>query len=347
MHTVTVQGQTKESRITVGECLSNVAAYLPDRRVIIITDEVVGSIYRKDFPTAEVITIGCGEKNKTMETLADIYGQLIAMEADRSIFILGVGGGIVGDITGFAASTYMRGVPFGFVATTLLAQVDATVGGKNGVNFQGYKNMVGVFAQPDFVIADIAALATLPSNQIVSGLAEIVKHGCIADEAYLSYIENHRSQIATLDPEVMTHLVHESVKIKAAVVNQDEKEAGERRKLNFGHTYGHALEKSLGLSHGEAVSVGMTLACRFSRAQGYLDPASVTRVEKLLADLNLPVMVDFDAQVIFNALKKDKKRAADNLHFVFLDRLGHALVQSVPVAQLGRWLTDERLAVGS
>jgi len=340
MHTVTVQGQSGPSQIMVGERLANLSTYLPDQRLIIITDENVGGLYGSRFPDCDVITIGLGEKHKTLETLSAIYGQLIAMEADRSAFIVGVGGGIVGDITGFAASTYMRGLPFGFVATTLLAQVDATVGGKNGVNYQGYKNMVGLFAQPQFVIADISALTTLPAAEIACGLAEIVKHGCIADEAYLTYIEAHRREISALDPGVMTHLVHESVKIKAAVVNQDEKETGERRKLNFGHTFGHALEKSLGLSHGAAVSIGTVMACRYSLHRGYLDADSVERIQSLLVSLDLPVHAEFDPLVLLEALKKDKKRQAEEMHFVFLTDLGQTVVASVSISDLGQWLRD-------
>ncbi len=158
MHEIIVQGRTGRSRILVGEPLAQLKRYLPQGRTILMTDEIVGRLYRERFPDGDVITIGCGEKNKTLETLARIYDQLIALEADRATFIVGIGGGIVGDVTGFAASTYMRGLRFGFAATTLLAQVDATVGGKNGVNFKGYKNMVGVFRQPEFVIADIGLL---------------------------------------------------------------------------------------------------------------------------------------------------------------------------------------------
>lgn len=340
MNTVTIQGQSGPSRIMIGESLSNLSSYLPQGRVIIITDENVSRLYGDRFPDCDVITIGLGEKHKSLETLAAIYGQLIDMEADRSAFIVGVGGGIVGDVSGFAASTYMRGVPFGFVATSLLAQVDATVGGKNGVNCKGYKNMVGLFAQPQFVIADISALSTLPADEIANGLAEIVKHGCIADESYLSYIEGHRQKIADLDPEVMTHLVHESVKIKATVVNEDEKEAGERRKLNFGHTFGHALEKSLGLSHGAAVSIGTVMACQYAHFRGYLDASSVERIRSLLTSLNLPVQVAFDPRKVFEALKKDKKRQAEKMHFVFLTGLGQAVVEPVSVSDLGKWLKE-------
>ena len=199
MHEIIVEGQTGRSRIMVGERLDHLASYLPEGRTIIITDEKVGALYQDRFPTGEVITIGCGEKHKTLKTLATIYDRLIEAEADRSSFIVGIGGGIVGDVTGFAASTYMRGLRFGFVPTSLLAQVDATVGGKNGVNFMGYKNMVGVFNQPDFVIADITLLNTLPPEEIACGLAEIVKHGCIADATYFDFIEAHCNAIERLD----------------------------------------------------------------------------------------------------------------------------------------------------
>ena len=338
MQTITVEGQSGHSRIMVGERLANLGRYLPAGRTILITDEKVASHYRDQFPPADVITIGCGEKIKTLDTLAQIYDQLVALEADRSTFIVGIGGGIVGDITGFAASTYMRGLAFGFVATSLLAMVDATVGGKNGVNFKGYKNMVGVFNQPAFVIADITLLKTLPPAEIACGLAEIVKHGCIADAAYFDYIEAHADAVADLDEAVMLKLVHDSVQIKAAVVNQDEREAGERRKLNFGHTLAHAFEKTIGISHGAAVSAGMVLAAELSRDRGLLSTESVTRIKDLLVRLNLPVTLDFDRQAVCSALKKDKKRQRDTIHFVLLEALGRAVVQTLAIRELEDWL---------
>ena len=340
MQTITVEGQSGHSRIMVGERLANLGRYLPAGRTILITDEKVASHYRDQFPPADVITIGCGEKIKTLDTLAQIYDQLVALEADRSTFIVGIGGGIVGDITGFAASTYMRGLAFGFVATSLLAQVDATVGGKNGVNFKGYKNMVGVFNQPAFVIADITLLKTLPPAEIACGLAEIVKHGCIADAAYFDYIESHTEAVAELDEAVMLKLVSDSVKIKAAVVNQDEREAGERRKLNFGHTLGHAFEKTVGISHGAAVSAGMVLAAELSQHKGLLAAENVDRLKKLLARLNLPVALDFDRQAVCSALKKDKKRQRDTIHFVLLEALGRAVVQTLAIQELEEWLLE-------
>jgi len=338
MHEIIVEGQTGRSRILVGERLANLSRYLPAGRIVFITDEHVGALYRDRFPPGDVITMGCGEMHKTMQSLAFIYERLIELEADRSTFIVGVGGGIVGDITGFAASTYMRGLRFGFVASSLLAQVDASVGGKNGINFKGYKNMVGVFNQPDFVIADIGLLKTLPPEEIACGLAEIVKHACIADADYFNYIETHCDEIGARDEAVLLHLVHRSVAIKAGVVNQDEREAGERRKLNFGHTLGHAFEKTLGISHGAAVSAGMALAADLSVRKGLLENAALARIKKLLQRLGLPVALAFDRAAVFDALKKDKKREQDEIRFVLLKGLGEAVVAPIPVSTLGDWL---------
>lgn len=338
MHEITIEGGSGRSKIMVGEQLCNLSKFLPDRRPVIITDENVGNIYREQFPDADVITISPGEKHKTLDTMAQIYDRLVALEADRTAFIVGIGGGIVGDITGFVASTYMRGVRFGFVASSLLAQVDATVGGKNGVNFKGYKNMVGVFNQPEFVIIDIDLLETLPPAEIACGLAEIVKHGCIADAAYFDFIEDNTQAIADLDKAVMQHLVHQSVIIKANVVNQDEREAGERRKLNFGHTIGHAFEKTLGISHGEAVSAGMALAAELSVHRGILPETDLKRIQSLLARLHLPVSLDFDRGAVFDALKKDKKRQRENIHFVLLKAIGQAVIETLTIEEIGDWL---------
>lgn len=342
MHEIIVEGQTGRSRILIGERLAHLPGYLPGGRTIIITDEHVGPLYRDRFPEGDVITIGCGESHKTLETLASIYDRLIDLEADRTTFIVGVGGGIVGDITGFAASTYMRGVRFGFVASSLLAQVDATVGGKNGVNFKGFKNMVGVFNQPDFVIADIDLLETLAPAEMACGLAEIVKHACIADADYFDYIESHCGEIAALDKAVLLHLVHRSVAIKAGVVNRDEREAGERRKLNFGHTFGHAFEKTLGISHGAAVSAGMLLAAELSVHKGVLPESVFNRIKRLLERLSLPVSLDADPAAVFDALKRDKKRERDEIRFVLLEGLGKAVVEPISVEELGDWLLGQK-----
>jgi 3-dehydroquinate synthase len=340
MQSIVVKGQTGQSRIMVGEPLTNLSKHMPARRAVLITDENVARIYQDQFPTCDIITIGLGEKIKTLSTIESIYDRLIALEADRTTFIVGIGGGIVGDITGFVASTYMRGLDFGFVATSLLGQVDATVGGKNGVNFKGFKNMVGVFNQPRFVIADINLLNTLPPEEVACGLAEIVKHACIVDREYFDYIENHSDAISALDPAVMHKLVYDSVVIKADVVNKDEREAGERRKLNFGHTIGHALEKTLGVSHGEAVSLGMVMAAELSMQKGWLTAQEVDRIKSLLSRLNLPVQIDFDKQAVIDALGKDKKRERDSIKFVLLDGIGRSVIEDISLEVIYRWIKE-------
>ncbi len=342
MKTIRIQGQSGPSDIAVGERVENLPAYMPSgARGVIVTDANVERLHRHRFPPAEVITIGTGEKIKTLESVAHIYRELIRLEADRFTFLVAIGGGLVCDVAGFAASTYMRGLPYGFAATTLLAQVDASVGGKNGVNFDGFKNMVGVFNQPRFVICDLNLLSTLPSGELANGLAEIVKHAAICDRDYFSAIENNVPLIEALDPEFIEELVLQSVLIKSRVVNRDEKEAGERRKLNFGHTFGHAIEKCTGLAHGEAVSIGMVIAARFSQMRTGFPQESRMRLMALLRRLGLPTELPAAPAEILQALGKDKKRQGDRVHFVCLERLGRSVVQPVGLSDLSAFLTAE------
>ncbi len=334
MKTLEIHGKTGASTILVGERLQNLPQYIPATKAVIITDTNVKRLYQQHFPPHDIITIDTGEKIKNLDTVADIYQQLVALEADRSTFIVGLGGGIVCDITGYVASTYLRGVRFGFVSSTLLSQVDASVGGKNGVNFGGYKNIIGVFNQPEFVICDINLLHTLPVNELLCGLAEVVKHAAIADADLFAYLEKQYPKALALDNDVITKLVYDSVVIKSAVVNKDETEKGERRKLNFGHTFGHALEKTTGVPHGEAVSAGMVLASKLSVNRGHLPPAEAQRLEGLLAKLKLPTRIPADSQTILEAMRKDKKRQADQIYFVLLEALGQAAVEQISLKEL-------------
>jgi len=339
MQTFEIQGNNKMSRLIIGEKLTNLETYLPKTRTVIITDTIVERLYGRLFPQVEVITVGCGEKTKTLDTVHRIYEQLIALDMDRSGFIVGIGGGIVCDITGFAASTYMRGVRFGFVASTLLAQADASVGGKNGVNFGGFKNMVGVFNQPDFVICDTTLLPTLAKPELLCGFAEIIKHALIADAGMFQYMEENCSEALALNPQIIEKLVSASIKIKAAVVSLDEHEQGERRKLNFGHTIGHALEKTSGIPHGEAVSIGMAAATALSFAKGFISSEDVTRINDLIKRYHLPVSSDVAPEQLFAAMRKDKKRTGDKIRFVFLKRLGEAWVEVITLDELKKlWL---------
>lgn len=335
MKTLSIQGSHGRSDIHVGESLDSLAHYIPrDRRVIIITDNVVRDLYEDRFPKGDVISIGIGEKIKTLVTLDHIFHRLIEMGTDRSVFIVGIGGGIVCDITGFAASIYLRGIDFGYVSTTLLSQVDASVGGKTGVNFGGYKNMVGVFNQPGFVICDTTLLKTLPPVEVSSGFAEIVKHAIIADAGMFAFLEENSQKALELERSVIESLVYESVSIKAQVVEGDEREKGERRKLNFGHTFGHAIEKTAGLRHGEAVSLGMVIAGALSVDKELLHPDDQARIVALLKSLGLPVRIQVDKDAVWDAMLKDKKREGDSIKFVLADGLGKALVQDVTLGEL-------------
>lgn len=341
MRTYNVKGLAGLSSIHVGESLKNLPDYLPsDGQAVIITDTNLEKYYRNDFPDLPVITIGTGEKIKTLSTVEILLRKLLDHDCDRTSFIIGIGGGIVTDIVGFTASVFLRGVDFGFVSTSLLSQVDASVGGKNGVNLDAYKNMVGVFNQPRFVICDLDMLQTLPQTEISNGFAEIVKHALIYDTDMFDYIQTHRKEALDLDRDVIFKLVADSVRIKSSVVERDEKEAGERRKLNFGHTIGHAIEKIERAGHGRAVSVGMAAAALFSAQQGLISPKDVDRIKQLLSGLNLPISSSLPAQEIIRAASKDKKKQGQDLYYVFLEQIGQARVKKIPYSEMNRFITD-------
>lgn len=340
MKILEIHGTTGDSAILVGESLRNLERYTSVEEALIITDTNVKRHYLKDFPRYEVIEIGTGEKVKNLDTVQAVYGRLVELEAERSSFIVGVGGGIVCDITGFVASTYLRGVRFGFVSSTLLSQVDASVGGKNSVNFGGYKNMVGVFNQPEFVICDMNLLKTLPEKELSCGLAEVIKHAAIADRGMFSYLEEHYGEALKLDFEVMEKLVYDSLVIKSSIVSRDEREKGERRKLNFGHTFGHAIEMTTGFPHGEAVSVGMVLASELSTKRGYLPVEDAGRIEGLLQKVRLPTRLRGLGGELVDALRKDKKRKGDSIHFVLLHGLGNAVVEEISIKELEAVIND-------
>lgn len=334
MRQIEIQGKTSRSRIIVGEEIERLADYIPEKNVVIITDENVKTLYGKSFPSFPVITIGMGEGIKTLQTASDIFQELLDMEAQRSTFIVGIGGGIVCDITGFIASTFLRGVGFGFVSSTLLSQVDASVGGKNGVNFKGYKNMVGTFNLPDFVICDMKLLKTLSGRDVLCGFAEIVKHAAIEDASLFDYLEKNHERALSLDSEVIEKLVYDSVLIKSGVVSRDETEKGERKKLNFGHTFGHAIEKTARLPHGEAVSLGMVLAASLSVKKGLLSQKDADRITRLLAAYKLPTRINWERSSIVDALKRDKKRKGESIQFVLLEAIGRSVIVDIPIDEL-------------
>jgi len=335
MFQLTIHSSGVQSQIAVSESYRNLTRYLPvGKPVIVITDANILNHYGNFFRVWPVIEIGTGEKNKTLDTIAHVYNRLLEYNADRNSFIVAVGGGLVCDVAGFAASTYMRGISFGFVSTTLLSQVDASVGGKNGVNFGGFKNMIGTFNQPQFVLCDTSMLQTLPEREFISGFAEIVKAAAIRDAGLFAYMEQNAEKALTRNPEVIQHLVVESVKIKAAVVEQDEREQGERRILNFGHTFGHAVEALTGISHGEAVSIGMMMAARRSIIECGFPKTHFDKLERLLVRLGLPVTTDLPPETIHRTLLKDKKRESDAIHFVLLTEIGKTIIRKTSIEYL-------------
>ena len=330
------------SRIIVGGSIRDLRQYLPDTKHIVISDENVRRLHGHCFSDFDVVEIGLGEKIKTLATVEKIYQTFLDGELDRTSFVVGIGGGIVCDVTGFVASTYMRGVRFGFVPSTLLAQADAGIGGKNGVNFQGYKNIVGVFNQPQFVLCDMELLATLPERELLCGLAEIVKHAVIRSPSLFSYLEERWPSLPALESHAIEKVVDDSLRIKSEIVRADALETGERRKLNFGHTLGHAIERACGLPHGEALSIGMVIAARISVDRGMLSSRDAYRIEALLDNLRLPVELPVDTDVLIDAVKKDKKREGKGTHYVLLGGIGNALVVRMSYRELEKHIHDLR-----
>lgn len=327
MNKVAVTGAISTSEVLIGESLSNVQNYIAASNVFIITDVNVQKAYGGKFPQFPVFAMESGESAKSIDHLLLIYTWLLDNGADRSSFVLGIGGGVVCDVAGFVASTYMRGVDFGFVATTLLAQVDASVGGKNGVDLNGYKNIIGTFNLPKFVICDTSLLVSLPKNELSNGLAEMVKHAIIADPDKFAYMEANADKLMACDVDVLTALVTKSVQIKANVVSADEREHGIRKTLNLGHTWGHAVEKISQLPHGCCVSVGLVYAAELSVARGVLSSSESSRICRLLDRLGLPTSTNIDPEKIFRALAKDKKKIGNAVDFVLIRRIGEVFIQ--------------------
>ena len=256
---------------------------LPRRRVVVITDANIDRLYPDLVRRFDYVVIGHGESSKTLVTVQKVYRRFMELGVDRSTFVLGIGGGIVTDIAGFVASTYMRGLDFGFISTTLLGQVDASVGGKNGVNLNDYKNMIGTFTQPCFVISDVSMLRTLPLRELRAGMAEVIKTAVIGDRELFEYLETHSAETFFDNPETMCNVVWSCVSIKAGIVERDEREADTRRLLNLGHTMAHAIEKCAHeINHGEAVAMGIAMICAAAVRGGMLAAPDRDRIHALL-----------------------------------------------------------------
>jgi len=312
--------------------ISHLKEIVDKDNTIIITDENVYNAHTKRLKNWNCVVLKPGEEYKVQSTVDEIIDQLIEMEADRKTTLVGVGGGVITDLTGYVASVYMRGISFGFIPTTLLAMVDASIGGKNGIDVGVYKNMVGIIRQPTFILHDMIFLNSLPQNEWGNGFAEIIKHAAIKDAAMFKELETSTLKKYQTSQNAICDLVQRNAIIKTKVVQNDEFEKGERRLLNFGHTLGHALENQYELSHGQAISIGMTYASVISQAiAGFKEPR---RVADLLFKYDLPTFADFDKQKVFEVLKMDKKRERKEMNYVMLEKIGKGVVRSIPLKQL-------------
>lgn len=331
--------------ITIGSALLSdaglIARHIAGRRVAVVSNTVVAPLYldrlTRLLESADKlvshIVLPDGEEEKNWANLMRIFDVLLAEKCDRQTTLIALGGGVIGDMTGFAAATYMRGVPFIQVPTTLLAQVDSSVGGKTGINHPLGKNMIGAFYQPQAVIADISTLNTLPPRELSAGLAEVIKHGAIIDAAFFEWIEANIEKLVAKDPGALSYAIQRSCEIKADVVRQDEREGGLRAILNFGHTFGHAIEAGLGYGvwlHGEAVGCGMVMAADLAHRLGYVDAHAKARVTALVQAAGLPVKApDLGVERWLELMEVDKKNEGGRIKFILIKPLGTPVITTV------------------
>ena len=340
MHIETVNLEDNSYPIFIGEgaslSLENFDGYIAGKDIAIVTNEVVAPLYLNEisdlFSNMNVIEyiLPDGEQEKKLKTVHKIIDRLMEAGFGRDSTLIALGGGVVGDITGFTASIFMRGINFIQIPTTLLAQVDASVGGKTAVNHKSGKNLIGSFYQPQCVICDSIFLATLEATEISAGLAEIIKYGLIFDSEFFQWLQKNMQQILSNDRAAVDYVIQRSCAIKAEIVAQDEKEQSVRALLNFGHTFGHAIEKLTGYgnwTHGDAVAVGMVLAARLSEKMSLITPEDVQNIEEILTAANLPISLpNIDPAELLAAMQSDKKVKDRNIQLVLLKNIGEAFL---------------------
>lgn len=320
--------------------ISHLKEIVDSSNTVLITDENIFKVHEKLFEGWNTIVLEPGEAYKVQATVDSVIEQLIEMGADRKTTLVGVGGGVVTDLTGYIASVYMRGIQFGFIPTSILAMVDASIGGKNGIDVGVYKNMVGVIRQPAFLLYDISFLSSLPQKEWENGFAEIIKHACIKDAGLFAELEQHSISYYQSNQAALEQLIERNASIKTKVVKQDEFEKAERKLLNFGHTLGHAIENKYQLMHGHAVSIGMVAAAKISEEINNFYSVEKERLIKLIEHYNLPSTFSFDKVAAFETLKKDKKKEKDFVQFILLNKIGEACVKEIPMIQLEQLIRD-------
>ena len=320
--------------------ISQLENYAADNTIVILTDSKIASVYHQQLSAYRVISFEAGEANKIQETVDQIILQLLEMEIDKDALLVGVGGGVVTDITGFVASIYKRGLRFGFVPTTILAMVDAAIGGKNGVNIGPYKNMIGTILQPWFILYDYSFLQSLPHEEWVNGFAEIIKHACIKDPVLFASIQQHQLSDYMQDTELLSDLIQKNVALKFEIVALDEMEKNERLHLNFGHTIGHAIENTYQIKHGAAVAIGMVIACHLSESLSSFDLSQTVQIVQLIKQYQLPTGIEMDVDRIIKLVLADKKRAGKDIRFVLLNSIGEAAIQLIPIETIRTHLIE-------
>lgn len=334
MRKQTVQFTNKKVQYIFDASFSMLENLYAKEKMIIVTDENVYSHHFRLFEGYQTIVLAPGEEHKQQQTVDHIILRLLDLQADRQTVIVGLGGGVITDMAGYAASIYKRGVKLVQVPTSILAMVDAAVGGKNGVDVGAYKNQVGTIYQPDHLLFDYSFLSTLPREEWINGFAEIIKHACIKDAAQFDFLQKHSIDDFISDAALLASFIESNVSIKLNVVLNDELETGERKLLNFGHTIGHAIEATYHLPHGHAISIGMVAAARLSEQLNNFDAEQTQQLIDLLKLYELPVSYQFDKNKVWEILINDKKRENDSMSFILLNTIGDAIVQPIPLAQL-------------
>ncbi len=356
MRTITVALGDRSYPIHIGLGLLDDAALYGTaaRQILVVTNETVAPLYLARIEAAlggrhlETLILPDGERYKTLATFGRVLDQLVDANFHRDACLVALGGGVIGDLTGYAAASYQRGIDFVQIPTTLLAQVDSSVGGKTAVNHPRAKNMIGAFHQPISVLADTSTLKTLPPRELSAGLAEVIKYGIIVDADFFAWLEQHMDALRALDAKALAHAIRRSCEIKAEIVAEDERERGRRALLNLGHTFGHALE-AIGhyerWLHGEAIAIGTVLAARTSLSLGWLDAAGCKRIEKLLERAGLPTSASgVDPDALLEGMRGDKKADQAGLKLILIKALGHAVVTRAPAEAALRAVLAEQLA---
>jgi len=357
VETITVELGARSYPIHIGEGVLHDKELLKRtvaaQQVLVVTNDIVAPLHLSALVdtlplSVETLILPDGEQHKDLATFERIIDRLIVLGFHRDACIVALGGGVIGDIAGFAAACYQRGIEFIQAPTTLLAQVDSSVGGKTAVNHRAAKNMIGAFYQPSAVLADTATLQTLPPRELSAGLAEVIKHGLILDAEFVVWLEDHIEALLALDAAALGHAIRRCCEIKGTIVAEDEREHGRRALLNLGHTFGHALESLGGYSrwlHGEAVAIGISLAARVSAALEMIELADCDRIDALLKRARLPegVASGVDVEAMLASMQLDKKATSAGLKLVLLDAIGHAVVKPAPPRALLHEVIDRHI----